>query len=76
MVVNAWILALSRQTKVEFWVQGLPSEFQDSQGYTEKLVSENQNQEKKSLNREANQKPSKASAGFRLLVIFGHIKCA
>jgi hypothetical protein len=37
------ILALERQRQVDFWVQGQPglqSEFQDSQGYTEKSCLE------------------------------------
>jgi hypothetical protein len=40
------IPALGRQRQVDPWVQGQPSqqsEFQDSQGYTEKLCLEKQN---------------------------------
>jgi hypothetical protein len=42
--------ALGRQRQVDFWVQGQPglqSEFQDSQGYTEKLCLEKPKQNKK-----------------------------
>jgi hypothetical protein len=44
------ILALGRQTQADFWVRdqpGLQSEFQDSQGYTEKPCLEKKNKEKK-----------------------------
>jgi hypothetical protein len=44
------IPALGRQRQVDFWVRGQPglqSEFQDSQGYTEKPVSENKNKNKR-----------------------------
>jgi hypothetical protein len=43
------IPALGRQRQVDFWVQGQPglkSEFQDSQGYTEKPCLEKPNQTK------------------------------
>jgi hypothetical protein len=39
VVAQPLIPALGRQSQVDFWVQGQPSlqsEFQDSQGYTEK----------------------------------------
>jgi hypothetical protein len=39
-----------RQRQVDFWVPGQPglqSEFQDSQGYTEKLCFKKQNKQKK-----------------------------
>jgi hypothetical protein len=39
VVAHTFIPALRRQRQVDFWVQGQPglqSEFQDSQGYTEK----------------------------------------
>jgi hypothetical protein len=45
------ILALGRQRQADFWVQGQPglqSEFQDSQGYTEKPCLETQNKTKQS----------------------------
>jgi hypothetical protein len=45
------IPALGRQRKADFWVQsqpGLQSEFQDSQGYTEKPVSKNKQTNKQS----------------------------
>jgi hypothetical protein len=44
------IPALGRQRQADFWVQGQPglqSEFQDSQGYTEKPCLEKQKQKKK-----------------------------
>jgi hypothetical protein len=46
----ALIPALGRQRQVDFWVQGqsgLQSEFQDSQGYTEKPCLEKQKQTNK-----------------------------
>jgi hypothetical protein len=42
------ISALGRQRQVDFWVRGQPglqSEFQDSQGYTEKPCLEKQNKQ-------------------------------
>jgi hypothetical protein len=45
------IPALGRQRQVDFWVQGQPvlqSEFQDSQGYTEKPCLEKKKKKKKS----------------------------
>ena len=42
------IPALGRQRQVDFWVRGQPglqSEFQDSQGYTEKPCLEKQQQQ-------------------------------
>jgi hypothetical protein len=44
------IPALERQRQADFWVQGQPglqSEFQDSQGYTEKSCLENKTNKKK-----------------------------
>jgi hypothetical protein len=44
------IPALGRQRQADFWVQGQPglqSEFQDSQGYTEKPCLENTKKKKK-----------------------------
>jgi hypothetical protein len=44
------IPALERQSQVDFWVRGqtgLQSEFQDSQGYTEKPCLKNPKKEKK-----------------------------
>jgi hypothetical protein len=44
------IPALGRQRQADFWVQGqsgLQSEFQDSQGYTEKPCLEKQNKTNK-----------------------------
>jgi hypothetical protein len=44
------IPALGRQRQADFWVQGQPglqSEFQDSQGYTEKPRLEKTNKQKK-----------------------------
>jgi hypothetical protein len=44
------IPALGRQRKVNFWVQGQPglqSEFQDSQGYTEKPCLKNKTKQNK-----------------------------
>jgi hypothetical protein len=43
------IPALGRQRQVDFWVRGQPglqSEFQDSQGYTEKPCLENKTKQK------------------------------
>jgi hypothetical protein len=48
-VVHALIPALGRQRQADFWVQGQPglqSEFQDSQGYTEKPCLGKQKQKK------------------------------
>jgi hypothetical protein len=50
------IPALGRQKQVDFWVQGQPglqSEFQDSQGYTEKPCL------KKTIQNKSKQKPKK-----------------
>jgi hypothetical protein len=47
------IPALGRQRQADFWVQGQPglqSEFQDSQGYTEKSCLEKPKKKKKSIN--------------------------
>jgi hypothetical protein len=47
------IPALGRQRQVDFWVGGQPgllSEFQDSQGYTEKPCLEKQNKTKQNKN--------------------------
>jgi hypothetical protein len=44
------VLALGRQRQADFWVQGQPglqSEFQDSQGYTEKPCLEKPKKKKK-----------------------------
>jgi hypothetical protein len=44
------ISALGRQSQAGFWVQGQPglqSEFQDSQGYTEKSCLENKTKQNK-----------------------------
>jgi hypothetical protein len=44
------ITALGRQRQVDFWVRGQPglqSEFQDSQGYTEKPCLEKRKKKKK-----------------------------
>jgi len=44
------ILVLRRQRQADFWVRGQPglqSEFQDSQGYTEKPCLKNQKKKKK-----------------------------
>jgi hypothetical protein len=49
VVAQALIPALGRQRQVDFWVWGQPglqSEFQDSQGYTEKPCLEKPNQNK------------------------------
>jgi hypothetical protein len=48
------IPALGRQRQADFWVWGQPglqSEFQDSQGYTEKPCLENHNQTKPNQNK-------------------------
>jgi hypothetical protein len=77
VIKTAWYLgwwctplipALGRQRQVDFWVRGQPgiqSEFQDSQGYTEKpcfkKAKEQQNKKKKNekTNKQTNkQKPS------------------
>jgi hypothetical protein len=58
-VSRAWwrtplIPALGRQRQVDFWVWGQPglqSEFQDSQGYTEKPCLEKQKQKQKQKNK-------------------------
>ena len=52
VVAHALIPALGRQRQVDFWVQGHPglqSEFQDSQGYTEKPCLQKTKKKKKSL---------------------------
>jgi hypothetical protein len=57
MLSQAWwrtplIPALGRQRQVDFWVRGQPglqTEFQDSQGYTEKLSLKKQNKTKQNL---------------------------
>jgi hypothetical protein len=49
------IPALGRQRQVDFWVWGQPglqSEFQDSQGYTEKPCLETNKQTNKQTNKE------------------------
>jgi hypothetical protein len=53
------IPALGRQRQVNFWVRGQPglqSEFQDSQGYTEKPCLEKQQQQKKKFRSSGPQK--------------------
>ena len=61
------IPALGRQRQVDFWVQGQPglqSEFQDSQGYTEKpCLKKKQNKTKQNKTKEA-----EAEAGGSLWV--------
>jgi hypothetical protein len=55
------IPALERQRQADFWVWGQPglqSEFQDSQGYTEKPCLEKQKQNKKQTNKQTNKKDS------------------
>ena len=51
------ILALGRQSQADFWIQGQPglqSEFQDSQGYTEKPCLEKNKKQK--TNKQTNKK--------------------
>ena len=69
------IPALGRQRQADFWVRGQPglqSEFQDSQGYTEKPSLEKQNKTKqnktnKQKNQNQNQKQShKETKGLKL----------
>ena len=54
------ILALGRQRQADFWVQGQPglqSEFQGSQGYTEKpCLEKNQTKTKQNKNKIKNNK--------------------
>ena len=50
-----------RQRQADFWVQGQPglqSEFQDSQGYTEKSCLKNQNQTKPNQTKPNQTKPT------------------
>ena len=50
MVAHAFNPSTQRQRQADFWVQGQPglqSEFQDSQGYTEKLCLKKQKQNHK-----------------------------
>ena len=60
MVCTPLLAALGRQRQVNFWVQGQPglqSEFQDSQGYTEKPClekTENKPKQKISCENERN----------------------
>jgi hypothetical protein len=67
------IPALGRQRQADFWVRGqsgLQSEFQDSQGYTEKPCLEKQNKtnkQKKNCDREVQDETS-----IYLQVAFGH----
>jgi hypothetical protein len=57
------IPALGRQRQVDFWVQGQPglqSEFQDSQGYTEKPCLEktkNKTKQNKQTNKSSRTRP-------------------
>jgi hypothetical protein len=56
------IPALGRQRQVDFWVRdqpGLQSEFQDSQGYTEKpCLKKPKNQKQKQKTKQTNKKDS------------------
>jgi hypothetical protein len=71
MLSRAWwhtplIPALGRQRQEDFWVQGQPglqSEFQDSQGYTEKPCLEKQKKKKKRVNRRHCPAPICSSVG-------------
>jgi hypothetical protein len=59
------IPALRRQRQVDFWVQGQPdlqSEFQDSQGYTDKPCLEKQQQQ----NQQQQQKTTKKDIIIRI----------
>jgi hypothetical protein len=58
------IPALRRQKQTDFWFQGQPglqSEFQDSQGYTEKpcLKKQNKTKQNKTKQNKTKQKPNK-----------------
>jgi hypothetical protein len=53
MVVQTFNPALKRQRQVDLWVQGQPglqSEFQDSQGYTEKFCLKKKKNSNEKLN--------------------------
>jgi hypothetical protein len=53
------IPALGKQRQADFWVRGQPglqSEFQDSQGYTEKSCLENKTKQNKTPNKQQQQK--------------------
>jgi hypothetical protein len=50
------IPALGRQRQADFWVRGLQSEFQDSQGYTEKPCLGGNKQKTKIIQLNASQK--------------------
>jgi hypothetical protein len=56
------ILALTRQRQVDFWVRdqpGLQSEFQDSQGYTEKPCLEKPKKKERKKERKKEMKERK-----------------
>jgi hypothetical protein len=58
------IPALGSQRQVDFWVRGQPglqSEFQDSQGYTEKPCLKNQNKQTNKTNKQTNKTNKKTS---------------
>jgi hypothetical protein len=56
-----WIPALGRQRQADFWVgqPGLQSEFQDSQGYTERPCLEKQNRKKQNKTKNKNENNNK-----------------
>jgi hypothetical protein len=63
------IPALGRQRQADFWVRGQPglqSEFQDSQGYTEKPCLEKQNTIKQNKNNNKNRVPFPLCPALRI----------
>jgi hypothetical protein len=68
------IPALGRQRQADFWVQGQPglqSEFQDSQGYTEKPCLEKQKPNKQTKKNQPNKKQKKP--GFPLATLSSYL---
>jgi hypothetical protein len=67
------IPALGRQRQADFWVRGQPglqSEFQDSQGYTEKPCLKKQTNKQTNQNQNQNKNKNKTKTRGKLLTCF------